>query len=86
MATIVGDVTGLQQRYHPLNIPHLVEKIKGFPLKAKSRFEILQHIKNSGEGFHQPAPPPPYHGGNMDLRVRSRVKNFHWITSTHDHY
>ena len=59
MATIVGDVTGLQQRYHPLNIPHLVEKIKGFPLKAKSRFEILQHIKNSGEGFHQPAPPPP---------------------------
>ena len=36
MTTIVGDVTGLQQRHHPLNIPHLVKKIKGFPLKAKA--------------------------------------------------
>ena len=36
MATIVGDVTGLQQRHHPQNIPHLVEKIEGFPLKVKS--------------------------------------------------
>ena len=26
MATIVGDVTGLQQRHHPQNIPHLVLK------------------------------------------------------------
>ena len=31
-----GDVTGLQQRNQPENIPHLVEKIKGFPLKVKS--------------------------------------------------
>ena len=36
IATIVGDVTGPQQRHHPQNIPHLVEKIKGFPLKVKS--------------------------------------------------
>ena len=36
MVTIGGDVTGLQQHHHPYNIPHLVEKIKGFPLKAKS--------------------------------------------------
>ena len=36
MATIVGDVIGLQQRYYPQNIPHLVKKIKGFPLKVKS--------------------------------------------------
>ena len=35
MATI-SDVTGLQQCYHQQSIPHLVEKIKGFPLKAKS--------------------------------------------------
>ena len=33
MATIVGDVTGLQLCHHPLNIPPLVKKIKGFPLK-----------------------------------------------------
>ena len=36
MATILGDVTDLQQRHHPLNIPHFFEKINGFPLKAKS--------------------------------------------------
>ena len=36
MATIFGDVTGLQQRRHPKNIPDLVKKIKGFPLKVKS--------------------------------------------------
>ena len=36
MPTIVGDVTGLQQSHHPLNIPHLVKKIKGFPLKVKA--------------------------------------------------
>ena len=33
----------------------LVKKIKGFPLKVKL-FQILQHIKNTGEGFH-PSPP-----------------------------
>ena len=36
MATIVGDVTDLQQRHHPLNIPHFFEKINGFPRQAKS--------------------------------------------------
>ena len=36
MATFVGDVTGLQRRHHSQNIPHLVKKIKGFPLKVKS--------------------------------------------------
>ena len=36
MATIFNDVTGLQQRHHRWTIPHLVEKIKGFPLKEKS--------------------------------------------------
>ena len=63
MATIniVGDVTGLQQRHHPLNIP---------PLKAKSTYQKLR-----GEEFHQPPTPPPlYHGGGMTLRVRPRVK------------
>ena len=34
MATMFGDVTDPQQRHHPKNIPHVVEKIKGFPLKA----------------------------------------------------
>ena len=35
MAFSVGDITGLQQRHHPQIILHLVEKIRGFPLKAK---------------------------------------------------
>ena len=29
MTTIVGDVTGLQQRHHPKSIPHLVKTTKG---------------------------------------------------------
>ena len=36
MQTIVGDVRRLQQRNHPVNIPHLVKKIKGFPVKVKA--------------------------------------------------
>ena len=35
METIVGDVTGLQQRHYPKNIPHIVEKTEGVLLKAK---------------------------------------------------
>ena len=60
MATIVGHVTGLQQRHHPKNIPYIVEKIESFPLNA-NRFEILQHTKNCGEEFLQtPTPHPLY--------------------------
>ena len=36
MVTIVGDVTGPQQRHHPKIYLHLVEKIKGVSLKVKS--------------------------------------------------
>ena len=62
MATIVGDVTGLQQRHHPLNIPHLVKKIKGFPLKAKA-FQNTATYQNSGEELH----PPPH--GTVSLQM-----------------
>ena len=37
IATMFGDVTDLQQYHHALNVLHLVEKVKGFPLKAKSK-------------------------------------------------
>ena len=43
MATMFGDVTDLQQRHHPQNIPHLVKTIKGFPLKAKSFRDTLTY-------------------------------------------
>ena len=45
MTTMFGDVTDLQQRHHSQNIPRLVEKIKGFPLKAKS-FTNIATVKN----------------------------------------
>ena len=39
----------------------------------QNSFEILQHIKKSAvEGFH---PPSLYHDGNMNLRVRPRIKS-----------
>ena len=79
-STIVGDVTaGLQQRHHPQNIPPLVEKIKGFPLKAKSfRRNTASYQKLWGRVPSTPPPSPPpatplHHSGGMDLRVRLRV-------------
>ena len=50
MATMFVDVTDLQQRHHPQNIPHLVEKIKGFPLKAKSFRHTATYQKLAGGG------------------------------------
>ena len=59
MATIVGDVLGLQQRHHPKNIPHLIKKIKGFPLKVKSFRNSATRQKLQG-GLPSPLPPPPW--------------------------
>ena len=42
MATIVDDVTGFQQRHHPQNIPDLVKRTEGFPLKLKSLSKTLE--------------------------------------------
>ena len=48
MATIFGDVPGVQQRHHPQNISHLVERIKGFSLKAKSFRNTVTYRKLKG--------------------------------------
>ena len=74
MVTIFGDVTALWQRHHPRNIPHLVKKIKGFPLRVKS-FQNTATYQNSWEGFH---PPPPLliPWWGMNLRVLPRVKQY----------
>ena len=48
----------LQQHHHPWNIPHLVEKIKGFPLKAKLFQNIATYQKLKGKGGPSPPPPP----------------------------
>ena len=42
----------------------------------QNHFEIMQHIKNSRRGFQA---PPLYHGGGMNLHVRTRVKNIRRI-------
>ena len=78
MATNVGDVTGLQQRHHPSNIPHPVKKVKGFPLMIQS-FQNTAAYQNLWGGIHPPPPPPhpspciTVHGGK-NLRVRPRIK------------
>ena len=56
MATIVDDVTGFQQRRYPLNIPHLVKKIKGFPLTVKSFRNTATYQKLRGGVPSTPRP------------------------------
>ena len=59
MATIVGDVRGFQQRHHLQNIPHLVKKIKGFPLKTKSFQNTVTYPKLAGGVPETPHPLVP---------------------------
>ena len=56
-------------------IPHLVKKIKGFPLRVKSLQNTATYQQLLG-GFHPPPPPSLYHGGGMNLRVRPKVKQY----------
>ena len=44
----------------PMNIAHLVEKIKGFPLKAKSFRNIATYIENPGGGGEGSIDPLPH--------------------------
>ena len=45
----------------------LLRRSKAFHLR-QNPFEVLQHIKNSKEGFNQPPSPPPlYHGGGYEF-------------------
>ena len=59
MAIIVGDVTGLQQRHHSENIPHLVKEIKSFPLKVKlfRNTAAYQKLRGGAPSTHQPPTP-----------------------------
>ena len=53
----------------------LLRRLKAFHWR-QNRFEILQHIKNSREGFRPTPPHSLYHGRGMNLRVRPRVKHY----------
>ena len=70
MTTMFGDVTDLQQRHHPKNIPHFVEKMKGFPLKAKSFRNTATYERLKGKGGGGGFPLVPRWG--MTLCVLSR--------------
>ena len=68
---MLGDLTDLQQRHHPYNIPCLLEKVKGFPLVAKSFRNTATYKKLKGGSINPPH--PLYHGGGKTLRVCPRV-------------
>ena len=75
IATIFADVKGLQQRHHPQNIPHLVKKIKGFPLKVKS----FRNTAYCREGFHLPPPLAPRWGYEFACTSERKTKLLHAI-------
>ena len=64
MATLFWDVTEIQQFHHPQNIPHCVETIKGFPLKAKFFWSTATYQKLKGGGVSI-NPPPLYQGEGL---------------------
>lgn len=78
MTTMFGDVTGLQQHHNPYkNIPHLFDRIEGFSLNALSFGNTATYKKTIGRGPINPPALPSYTylGGDINLRVRPRVKS-----------
>ena len=74
MVTIVGDVTGPQQRHHPKNIPSSCREDQRRFTEGKivSKYCNKSKILEVGEGVH---PPLLYHSAVMNLHVRPRVQN-----------
>ena len=82
MATIVGDVTGLQQSHHPLNIPNLVKMIKGFPLKVKAFQNTATYQKLRGGVPSTPPPPSPHDLSVIKLHNKERAVQSDISTTT----
>ena len=59
MATTVVTSEASSRATTPLNIPHLVKKIKSFPLKVKSFQNTATYQKFRGGAPSNPPPPPP---------------------------
>ena len=70
MVVIDGNVSGLQQRHHPKNIPHPVNLDQR--LSAKDKI-VSKYCKLSKSPERDSIHPSSYHGGGMNLRVRPRV-------------
>ena len=69
MATLFWDVTEIQQCHHPQNKPHRVEKIKGFPLKAKFFWNTATYQKLKGRGGGAQSTHPPCTTGGVCVYV-----------------
>ena len=72
MTTIVGDVTDLQQCHHLYKIYLTLSEDQRRSNKGKIVSKCCNISKTWGRG--STPPPPLYHGGGMNLRVRPRVK------------
>ena len=69
MTSMLGDVTGLQQRNDRYkNLPHLFDRMEGFPPNALSFGNTATH-KNYREEFHQPHPLPSYASVKVSICV-----------------
>ena len=62
MATMFGDVTGLQQGDPPWNIPHLIREYQRLSTEGKIFPKYCNILKPLGRGPITP-PSPLYHGG-----------------------
>ena len=74
MATIVGDVTGLQQRHHPIKYILSCREDQRLSIEGKIVSKYCNILKTSGRVSINPR-PSLYHGGGMNLRVRPRVNS-----------
>ena len=93
MATMfIADVTVLQRRHHPQNIPHIsCREDQRLPTEGKiiSKYCNTSKLKGRSSINTLPLPPAPpplpspmYHGGDMILRVRrSKLNAAHACTT-----
>ena len=91
MATMFSaDVTVLQRRHHPQNIPPIsCREGQRLPTEGKIISKYCNTSKLKGRSFINNLPPPPhppprpkYHGGDMILRVRrSKLNTAHTCTT-----
>ena len=74
LATIVGDVTGLQQRHHPIKYILSCREDQRLSIEGKIVSKYCNILKTLGRVSINPR-PSLYHGGGMNLRVRPRVNS-----------
>ena len=74
MATIVGDVTGLQQRHHPIKYTSSCREDRRLSTEDKIVSKYCNISKTRARGSINSPPPLLYDVGGMSLRVRPRVK------------